>query len=439
MCNRHGSKAPPCIEDFVLFHLELDKLEKEVADVYAMHFAEHEDEWVERWPEGKRKSIDVSRQYDAIRPDRVKCMVKREVNAKVPTKARCIQFYPNLATQSEFGPTTASLQKTWCQVFNRRQVGTCRITFSSGMDAAKLGAWMDEVLRDYTNPVFYERDGKNWDATMGETHHGIKRHAYKCAGKDFIEFIDKAAKVKGVGVFQTGVLRYSLDYTTKSGHNDTTLGNNLINAAVTWTAFQGLTCDIMIAGDDLIVVVEGDFDEHAIAQKERDCGIKPEYRKFYNVEDISYISGIFAVTDQGVKFIAKPGRLLSLLFWTVKPPSPKPRMLRGYQRGVAKGVLPTMGCVPVIGPWLQSIGDEGFTIPDRSRRRYTYGATVNADFTGWFQRRYNLSTTDIARVEELLVGVNAQRCIISDPVLNRIVDRDMQDIDVRETIESRVQ
>lgn len=437
-CNRHGCRAKnACLEDFDDFINHLRTLSKEVADVYAMHFTEFSSQWITRWPAGKQKSIALSKQYDELRPDKVKCMVKREVSAKVPTKARCIQFYPNLATQSEFGPETASLQKTWCQVLHRRRIGTCRITFSSGMDANKLGSWMDEVLADYTNPVFYERDGKNWDATMGEKHHKVKVEAYKCAGQDFVDFINKSAKVKGVGVFKNGILRYKLDYTTKSGHNDTTLGNNLINAAVTWTAFEGLTCDILIAGDDLLVVVEGDFNEHAIAEKEKRCGIMPEYRKFYNVEDVTYISGLFATTDKGIKFIAKPGRLLALLFWTVKPPSPKPRMLRGYQRGVAKGVLPTMGCVPVVGPWLQAIGDEGFTIPDKSRRRYTYGVTVDADFSGWFERRYGLSKTDISRIEELLVSVGPKRCIIRDPVLERIVSRDLADIDVRETLESR--
>lgn len=437
MCNRHGARAPPCHEDFDGFISQLNDLQHEAACTYAMHLAEFGDAWVDRWSLSKRTAIEESQTYDCIYPNRVKLMVKREVGQKMPTKARGIQFYWNLATQALFAPETASLQKTWCSIFRRRLVGTCRITFSSGMNAEQLGCWMDEVLEDYVDPHFYERDGKNWDATMGEKHQRVKNTAYQCAGNDYVDFARHATIVKGFGKFKNaGILKYKLRYTTKSGHNDTTLGNNLVNAAVTWTAFNGLTCDILIAGDDLLVVVEGDFDEHKIAEEERRCGIKPEYRKFLDVEDTSYISGLFARTPQGYKFIAKPGRLLNLLFWTVHPPSMRPRVLRGYQRGVAKGVMPTMGCVPVVGSWLAKIGDEGFTIKDRSRRSYTYGSVVQADFTGWFHRRYGLSVTEVEELEHILTTHATDRVIVKHPNLDLIIRRDADDIADREVVRS---
>lgn len=437
MCNRHGARAPPCHEDFADFIAELKSMQYEVACTYAMHFALYGDDWADRWTLSKRQAISESQCLDGISPERVKIMVKREVGQNKPTKARGIQFYWNLATQAQFAPETASLQKTWCAVFSRRSVGKCRITFSSGMNANQLGCWMDEVLSDYVNPHFYERDGKNWDATMCEKHQQIKYEAYQCAGPEYLDFARRATVVKGFGKFKNaGILKYKLAFTTKSGHNDTTLGNNLVNAAITWTAFRDRECDILIAGDDLLVVVEGDFDEHAIAEVERRCGIKPEYRKFYNVEDTSYISGLFANTPQGIKFIAKPGRLLNLLFWSVHPPSMKPRQLRGYQRGVAKGVMPTMGCVPVVGPWLAAIGDEGFTIKDRSRRSYTYGSTVEADFSGWFSRRYGLSGERTRDLERILVSHCTDRVIIRHPDLDYILNRDLVDIADREVIQN---
>lgn len=436
MCNRHGSKAPDCPNDFGWYISKFETHEDQLAELYHTHLIEHGGDWIDRWPQTKRDSILESQRSDFITPDKVKCMVKRETGHKKPSKARCIQFYPNLATQAEFAPETASLQKAWCHQYRRFRIDpenrNMRVTFSSGMNAAALGDWATEALADYTEPMFYERDGKNWDATMGEKHHELKKRVYKMAGAEYVAFMDQAAKVKGFGAFDKQVLRYKLDFTTKSGHNDTTLGNNIINAAITCTVFAGMKCDIMIAGDDLLVIVEGDFDEHAIAVKEKGFGIKPEYRKFRSIEDSSYISGLFAITPQGVKFIARPARMLSCLFWTVKPPSTKPKNLRAFQRGVAKGVLPTMQDVPIIGEWLKMIGDEGEEIKDRSRRVYTYGAEVRADFSQWFERRYGLNKDDINEATELLLSAGTERKFIRHPVLDVIKLVDLADISERE-------
>lgn len=432
ICNRHGARAPPVSRDFSEFISEFERMEEELAATYHMHLEAYGSNWIERWPQSKRDAIHASVAIDPIEPDKVKCMVKREVGPKVPSKARCIQFYPNLATQAEFAPETASLQKAICGTFYRREFGLAKITFSSGLNAATLGQWAEDALKDYDNPYFYERDGKNWDATMGEVHHRLKMRVYKMAGDEYVRFMDKSSIVKGFGVFQNEVMRYKLHFTTKSGHNDTTLGNNIVNAAITWSCFLGRRVDILVGGDDLFVIVEGDFDEHEIARKEREYGIKPEYRKFRSIEDSSYISGLFAVTDQGIKFIAKPGRLLSCLFWTVKPPSTRPDKLRAYQRGVAKGVLPTMQDVPVVGPWLRNIGDEGDTIKDRSRRCYTYGIEVHADFKPWFDRRYGLSKSDVDEANELLAKAGASRCIVRCHALDVIKAVDYADIEDRE-------
>lgn len=436
MCNRHGAKAPPFTASFDWFIECFETWEHEVAAMYHDHLTEFGDAWADRWSESKRKQIDYSVRDDCPQPWKVKCMVKRECGHKKPSKARCIQFYPNLSTQEMYARETASLQKSWCAFMRRARVDpknpNMRVTFSSGMNAAQLGDWATEVLKDYDEPWFYERDGKNWDATMGEQHHKLKFRCYKMAGADYVQFAEKASKVSGLGVFGDNVLRYTLEFTTKSGHNDTTLGNNIVNAAITCSSLRGKKCDILIAGDDLLVVVEGEIDGREIAEEESKYGIVPEARVFRSIEDASYISGLFAITEQGVKFLARPGRMLANLFWTVKPPSLKPEKLRAYQRGVAKGVLPTMSCVPVVGPWLRQVGDDGPTIQDRSRRVYTYGAEVKADFEPWFTRRYGLTQADIKEATDLLVNTCGERCFVNCHALETICAIDFADLEERE-------
>lgn len=436
MCNRHGSKAPPFENSFDWFISRFETWEAELASMYYEHLSAHEEEWQQRWSASKWEAIQTSVANDDVAPWKVKCMVKRETGHKKPSKARCIQFYPNLATQELYARETASLQKAWTTLFYRHQVDPdnpgMRVTFSSGMNAAKLGDWATEALKDYEDPYFYERDGKNWDATMAKPHSELKFRVYRMAGHGYTKYAQDSAKVSGFGKFKEQILRYSLDYTTKSGHNDTTLGNNIVNCAITCSTFRGRKCDILIAGDDLLVIVEGEVDKDLIVAAEASFGIVPEARVFRSIEDSSYISGLFAITPEGVKFLARPGRMLSCLFWSVKPPSMNPVKLRMFQRGIAKGVLPTMACVPIVGEWLKMIGDDGPMIADRSRRVYTYGAEIVADFRPWFDRRYGLSQHDIDEAIAILLE-NGPRCnFVNCHAIQVIKEVDFADLDDRE-------
>jgi len=431
MCNRHGAKAPKCTRSFKRFIAASHDVVEEVGRVYGEHMAVYGHHWIDRWPLTKAETILASQQVDGIYPERVKNMVKREVYPKVPTKARCIQFYPNLATQAEFAPETSSLQKSFTQVFYRVQIGKARCTFASGLNAEALGRWLKEVMSDYTDPWCYERDGKNWDATLTKPHNDFKVRMYACAGAKYCEFMNRARVVSGFGAYDNGMLRYKLKETVKSGHNDTTLGNNLINTGITWSSFEGLVCDILVAGDDLLVIVEGDFNADAIAEKERKFGIKPEYRKFHSVEDASFISGLFAKVGEDYAFIPKPGRLLQRLFWTVKPPPPK--KLRAYQRGVAKGILATVADVPIIGDWLALVGDEGEVLEVYAERaRFYERERAHYDFSGWFVRRYGLTDEEAEEARTILCSACVDRVIVRSPGLDKIIAVDTCDVEERE-------
>lgn len=434
MCNRHGAKRPPVTRSLIPFQKLLSEHIPSTALCYVEHFTEFGRDWINKWPLCKRAAIVHSQTYDPCEPGKVKNMVKREVYPKLPTKARCIQFYPNLRTQAEYAPEFTSLQKAWGKTMNRAQFGSCKVTFASGMNAEDLGLWMDNVLTDYRDPWFYERDGKNWDSTMGPEHQAVKDQAYYLAGESLCDFAHACAIVRGTGRYPNGKLKYTLEYTTKSGHNDTTLGNNIANAAVTVTAFQGLTCDILVAGDDLLVVVEGDYDFDEILGRENELGIKPEARKFHNIEETSFISGSFAIDDERkIAFVPKPGRLLTRLMWTVHPPAPK--QVKGYLRGVALGLLPTVGGMPVIGAWLRCYDDEEIKIVELGKqwKKWMFGDTKTAPrLKGWFRRRYGLDDREVEELENTLILNAYNRCFVKSPALRRIIHVDTCGLDERE-------
>lgn len=436
ICNRHGVKAKEVKRDFedVLKYVNFD----EVKRYYNEEIMYWESNWIKKWPFSKRMAILKSQAWDEIEPGSVKCMVKREVGISMPTKARAIQFYPNLATQAEFGAEFTALQKAYTKYFQRRRCGKVRITIASGLDSAALGRWMDEVTEDYgANIRFYERDGKNWDASMSEKHAEFRLNFYWFMGEKFIKFVQDCFKVKGMYRDKETIMKYIMEYTVKSGHNDTTLGNNLLNLAITFASCMNYECDIIVAGDDLLVAglnLDGDL----ISSCESDMGITPEWRIFNDPCDVSFVSGIFARGSKGFKFVPKPGRLLAKLFWTVSPPSYK--KIQAYQRGIALGLLPTCGDMPVIGPWLRQF-DKGKAIySDRSIRNkeIMYGNSKDAgDLTEWFKERYGFSDVELDVVTEFLLSAGTQSCILKHPLIDRICEVDNADLLDRETVGKR--
>lgn len=391
---------------------------------------------MERWPLPKREAIVRSEIEDPIRPDWVTSMLKRETCINEPSKARLIQASPNLATQARFGPDCMAIQKAVFGVFNRFVAGKCTLTVASGLNARDLGDWMTETMMLCPDAWFYERDGKNWDSTMNRHCHDLKMSVYRCFPSGFAEFADRAYRVTGRVRCREHLVKYVSDGCTKSGHNDTTLANSLINLAILYEVFSPLDtrCHIIVAGDDALVVVSGDFDECAIARCESTYGIIPEYRKFRDVRHVSFISGCWFEVELGrYLFSPKPGRLFSKLWWTVNPPTV--RRQRDYVHSVIAGLLPSCGYLPVVGAWLRMLDQGGELI---SVSKYGWetcdlghinAAVVHASFC----LRYGFSDRDTLELEKWLLGLGRDPCVATHPLAEVVESVDLADLGSRAT------
>lgn len=444
LCHRHGTKAPPFSASFDPIFARLKELRPMLFSTYLSHLSHWSTAWLEKWPQKKREAIIDSELGDDVLPDRVKVMVKREVNHALPSKARLIQFYPNFATQAKFGPEFYAMQKTYTEVFHRFEIlPGVRITFASGLNASSLGKWMEDVLSDIPNPMFYERDGKNWDSTMQRPHMDVRLAAYDVGGAEFVAFVSAGFEV--TGTCQGSALKYKLTGTVKSGHNDTTLGNSLVNAFIAALSMAkcGLRGDIIVAGDDLLSVVDGDFDEHALAGVERDFGIVPEYRKFDNVLDVSFISGVWFRCNTGFIFAPKPGRLLARLFWTTKPPPPK--RYAQYCNGIVAGLRPTCSAMPIIGAFLEAHYRDDVEVDAVAAWQHRTELEVDHALDlgdkclrDSFCARYGLTHDDVAEVEQALRELpKGSVGFLSHPVLDRIVGHDLADVHVRPIVDEQ--
>lgn len=436
LCNRHGRKQLPITRRFEAWKEDLSREIESLRLWYVSQEDEWRDTWLAKWPKGKQEAILRSQKEDCLLPNRVKMFVKREGGHKCMTKARGIQMYANLATQAEFAVEYTSIQKAVTRLFDgSKDFGRgVRVSFASGMNALELGAWMDDVYLNLRNPHFFERDGKNWDACMQREHQDLKNQLYGVAGQRFLDYVNEQFKVLGTARTPGGTFAYELDGTTKSGHNDTTTGNSIVNAAIAYEAMvtMRLTGRIIVAGDDLLVAVEGDFDEDEFADIERGFGIEPEYAKFKSWSDVSFISGIWMPGRTGFVFCPKPGRLLPRLFWTTKSVSRK--KVRAWRHSVASGLRPTCGNLPIIGAWLGK-NDPGGTAVEHGKDFHIYRDVHHEvdrhTLEQYFSSRYRVTVEELRECEEWIRNIPIERGLVRHPVLERMADVDNADVDKR--------
>jgi hypothetical protein len=445
MCNlhnalvkRHGAKQNEATISFVHFMKDFDSV-NELRCSYLLYFEIWYDHWITKWPQSKQEAIHRSMLEDPFAPSEVKAFIKRECGHKLPSKARMIQMYKNLHTQSRWAPTFYAAQKAVCSVFHRHKINDAvdiTITIASGMNAEALADWMTTTMATRTNPHFYERDGKNWDASMQEIHHDLKKWVLRkfIYDEDFFGFLDDCASVRGSATKKKDIgprLVYKLKYTVKSGHNDTTLGNSIVNAAIAYEACSrmGLSADILVIGDDLLVVVEGDFDHHALAAIERSLGIVPEYEKFHHPWQVEFASSIWLPNGEGTfAYVPKPGRVISRLFWTVNPPSRK--KMNDYIHTVVCGMRHNCGAIPIVRKYLD-IHDRAGNIISVGRKVYdtTQFHNEGQSLENSLMLRYHISAQEIIDVETYLDGLPRLGAgIISHPVLDKLMSVDLADV-----------
>jgi len=436
-----GNPPPPMLP---LATAWFRQISQELAVAYDEKLA-YEMNWMEKWSRRKQDAIRKSVLEDLVCHDKVTGMVKREGGHNCPTKSRAIQFNTNFATQADLGPTITRCQKAFSSVVDgERVISGVSVTFASGMNTRTLGAWMQRARRRGATH-FYERDGKNWDATMNLFHMEFKRLILEmlCPEGWALNALEKAEITKGTYRGAFARLKYSVQGTTKSGHNDTSLGNSIINAGIAIQAMLalGLKGDIIVMGDDLLVAVQGDFDAAAFAAQEARTGIIPEYRKFCSWRDVSFISGCWLEAADGMAFVPLLGRILARLMWTTKHWPEK--MVPGWRHGVVCGMKPAVGGLPVYGAWLDANAGKadktGKVVKlmegDLLHKFECFSTVVEWDFESALKQmalRYHTSVDALRGVDVLLRHLQpGKREFLRHPLLDAIIMHDTADIQER--------
>lgn len=433
LVSRHGVTQPA-----IRRQLEMpDHFARSVAASYIDFDFRWYDAWIEKWPVKKRAQIAHSIRFDLVRGDKVKSFPKREVDSSPLTRARLIQGYANLSTQEFCGREHYAFQKTITAVsyFYELFPGITG-SIASGLNSDGIADWMEEAMARCRRPFFYERDGKSWDATMQKMHHDVKVSLMRSCSPRLASFVDRCFYVKGSVVSRDGFLAYTLYGTVKSGHNDTTSGNSLINMLIAANAMHicGYLGHILVAGDDAIVVVDGDFDINKLSAAEADFGIIPKARKLTSVYDVTFISGRFWPAEDGrLLFSMILGRMLARLWWSVHPPGK--RDFSNYRHSVCAGLKQTCEHLPIYSTFLSIHDVAAKVIPVDKVRFSPY--VVNTRIPDrravleLMGLKYRVPVHDLVAFEGLLADLPTSPAFFSHPVVDAILSADLAGLEDR--------
>jgi hypothetical protein len=146
--------------------------------------------------------------------------------------------------------------------------------------------------------------------------------------------------------------------------------------------------------------------------------------------DVSFVSGVWFPTGSSWHFVPKPGRLVSRLFWTTRPPAPK--QISRYLNSIVMGLRPTCAGMPVIGAFLDAHydarGGSGYVLDKRVRVWQTNKAVERSELLIGFCARYGLAVGDVEDCERFLLANSGRVGIVSHPVLDRMMEVDLADL-----------
>lgn len=375
-----------------------------VAHEYRVQMPGTRDEWFSKWTPAKQKAILRSEHEDALVRGRVNATIKRESGHKFPTKPRLIQAYPNLRSQCEFAPEHSVFQKALFAVTAGCPARAGYEIFpgiyvagTSGWTARQLSAWADT----HRGRLLYERDGERWDSTMQRAHHELKWRVMHACDPKLARSVRADYCVKGVFRGRGGAVKYVSNGAVKSGHNDTTSGNTLINLVIAANALRdvGVRGSIIAIGDDLLAAVEHDVPLEDIAARESAYGIIPTFERRRGFHDATYASGTWL--DDGERHLYVPllGRLMARQWWAIDPCGP-----RGYARrrhGIACGMLALVSGIPLYDEFYRPHVDARWRIEYGHSYRPGGPADVdNFDAYGAFALRYNCTEHEIRELQQ---------------------------------------
>lgn len=246
-----------------------------------------------------------------------KSFVKREVTLPKETEygfdfdemdPRLIQGVSDEANVA-LGPFMRKVSKRLSEVWNTNH----RVFYASGTTGKDIGAWREKFSD--RNVTLIEIDQSRYDAHQGMSCYHIEDSIYTAVGIDQTRFARASfcSQKNTIGYCSNGT-KYQVGYTRKSGDQNTSVGNSIINGIVTSAVLKrhGITGTMVVLGDDNLIVVEGhhEFDTVAITNSFEDFGFKAKVKVAHDWHSVEFCSSLFWPVADGYTLGPKIGRRL---------------------------------------------------------------------------------------------------------------------------------
>lgn len=321
--------------------------------------------WSSRFPAHKRTSFDFWHErvlrgtYSPHLLTKNSCFVKIEPKFANSAGAPYEEVVPrNIVSCQDInkvmlGPwvcaATDSVHKIWTE-------DSC-IFLECGSTTEAVARWFNFNWTKYGQPWVYEIDYSRYDRTHSDLSFSFLHKIFLqmgLSGKALLSFESQLGRQRGRS--RRGV-KFCRDAFMKSGVPNTTLGNSIINGAITYSALVRLGAipnrdfRIMVRGDDMLSFVNPVFHSR-LKQYISDLGFKPKIKFQHPIESVRFCSMAFYPTLGGGYFPAPTFKCL--LKWNLPVKVIPSRFRLAHRRGVALGLLKQVNHVPILREYVQN-------------------------------------------------------------------------------------
>jgi len=318
-----------------------------------------------------------------------------------------------------------------------------KIVFTSGYTAEKLGALVEKaytVVSQHTKlVVIMEGDASRFDARVGVEAVKCKLDVYTDFGVtgDTKKALSKHTIT--VGVTKNGIM-YRVDATVKSGDNDTSCGNSMLNGGTHEGLMYLAEVEVYImfvVGDDNLTMMRHEDWERVMNEAKTYwslVGFKVVTKFMTCLYDAEYCSGRFYPTNHGFVYGPKIGRVMCKTFHAKLDHSNHNGMR--WARTVALGMYRDVAFIPVLRVVFQRVLDltqEYVPLPLKQEERI-HATQLHSTCDETYQmleHLYGLDKRDFDVLEEFIsTHMTSIPCTINHEFLNRIVELDVPRDDV---------
>lgn len=225
--------------------------------------------------------------------------------------------------------------------------------FAKGMTPNMKAQWLDGAWDEFPNPVAVLMDHSSYDAHLTNAIRCWERRFY-CqyypGDKRLKHLLDLQRIQKGK---TANGIRYKVHGTMCSGDYNTSLGDNIINAAIILYAFRNVRCRILADGDDSVVIVDKSDLDLVDTDAFRQVGLSTKIDYAYEKSQVEFCQSKPIQTSVGPKYVRNPNRIWSKTAYTCKSYSGKAWF--GLLKAVGMSELACNRGVPVLQAYAEML------------------------------------------------------------------------------------